>query len=161
MFLKFQPPRRGYTQLQPILPTNNSKSEYGVIYKVKVTTKKVARKVGYFTAALLLSSTAWNRYIAYYQDILEKNDVTFAQFERQNYVMKSAWFFAVTWIWRIVNVHAMLHFLLLSILIDKLWDFLKTMQYLCFVILLLVICGTELHLWEAQRFIFESLAAMK
>lgn len=89
MKIPFQPPRRGYTQLTPILPTNNSKShEFGVIYKVKVTTKKVARKVTYFTAALLLSSTAWNRYIAYYQDILEKNDVTFAQFGRQNYVMK-------------------------------------------------------------------------
>jgi hypothetical protein len=53
-----------------------------------VTTKKVARKVGYFSAALLLSSTAWNRYIAYYQDILEKNDVTAGQFARQNYAMK-------------------------------------------------------------------------
>lgn len=53
-----------------------------------MTTKKVARKVGYFSAALLLSSTAWNRYIAYYQDILEKNDVTPGQFARQNYVMK-------------------------------------------------------------------------
>lgn len=55
---------------------------------MKVTTKKVARKVGYFSAALLLSSTAWNRYIAYYQDILEKNDVTLSQFQRQNFVMK-------------------------------------------------------------------------
>lgn len=59
-----------------------------MIYKVKVTTKKVARKVGYFSVALLLSSTAWNRYIAYYQDILEKNDVTVQQFEKQNFVIK-------------------------------------------------------------------------
>ena len=71
------------------MPLNDSKSsESGVVYKVKVTTKKVARKVGYFSAALLLSSTAWNRYIAYYQDILEKNDVTAGQFARQNYAMK-------------------------------------------------------------------------
>lgn len=127
---------------------------------MKVSTKKVARKVGFFTAALTLSSTAWNRYIAFYQDILEKNDVTGAQYGRQNYVMRSTWFFAVAWMWRIVNVHAMLHLLVLSIFIDKLWDFLKAMQYLCFVVLLLVICGTELHLWEAQRFIFESLVGL-
>lgn len=129
-----------------------------MIYKVKVTTKKVARKVGYFTVQLLLSSTAWNRYIAYYQDILEKNDVTPPQYARQNYVMKSSWFFIVAWLWRLFNVHALLHLLLLSIFCDKLWDFLKAMQYACFIILVTVICATELHLWEVQNFIFKTLA---
>lgn len=76
VFLRNNPPRRGYTQLQSIIPIDSKSSESGVVYKVKVTTKKVARKVGYFTAQLLMSSTAWNRYIAYYQEILEKNDVT-------------------------------------------------------------------------------------
>ena len=137
--------------------TDSKSSESGVVYKVKVTTKKVARKVGYFTAQLLLSSTAWNRYIAFYQDILEKNDVTPQQFVRQNFVMKSTWFFVVVWFWRIVNVHAMLHLLLLCIFCDRLWDFLKAMQYACFIVLLTIVCGTELHLWEAQNFIFKTL----
>lgn len=154
----FQPPRRGYTQLQSIIPINDSKSsESGVIYKVKVTTKKVLRKVGYFTAQLLMSSTAWNRYIAFYQDMLEKNDVTPPQFERQNQVMRSTWFFAVCWFWRLVNVHSMLHILLLGIFCDKLWDFLKAVQYAGFVVLLLVVCGTELHLYETQNFVFKTL----
>ncbi|CRL08049.1 CLUMA_CG020869, isoform B [Clunio marinus] len=158
VFLKNNPPRRGYTQLQPIIPIADPKSsESGVIYKAKVTTKKVSRKVGYFTAQLLCSSTAWNRYIAYYQDILEKNDVTPAQFVRQNYVMKSTWFFAIIWLWRIINVHALLHFLLLSIFCDKLWDYLKMTQYICFVFLLTIVCATELHLWEAQNFVFKTL----
>lgn len=115
--------------------------------------------MGYFTAQLLLSSTAWNRYIAYYQDILEKNDVTPAQFERQNYVMRSPWFFGVAWFWRICNVHAMLHLLLLGIFCDRLWDFLKVVQYSCFVVLLVLVCGTELHLWGAQNFVFKTLVS--
>jgi hypothetical protein len=126
---------------------------------VKVTTKKVARKVGYFTAQLLLSSTAWNRYIAYYQDLLEKNEVTPAQFERQNYAMKSTWFFVIIWLWRIINVHALLHLLLLSIFCDKLWDFLKSIQFVGFVILLTIICSTELHLYETQNFVFKTLVS--
>lgn len=130
-----------------------------MIYKVKVTTKKVSRKVGYFTAQLLISSTAWNRYIAYYQDILDKNDVSAAQFDRQNQVMRSAWFFCIVWFWRIFNVHALLHFLLLSIFCDKLWDFLKAMQYTGFVALLIIICGTELHLWETQNYVFKTLVS--
>lgn len=51
----------------------------------------------------------------------------------------------------------MLHVLLLSIFCDKLWDFLKAMQYACFVVLLIVICGTEVHLSESLNFIFKTL----
>lgn len=131
-----------------------------MIYKVKVTTRKVARKVGYFSISLLVSSTAWNRYIAYYQDILEKNDVTNVQFAKQNYIMRTNWFFLVAWAWRIVNVHALLHLLLLSIFCDKLWDFLKYMQFAFLIILLFVICSTEIHLWGAENFIFNPLFAI-
>lgn len=83
--------------------------------------------------------------------------MTPAQFERQNIVMKSAWFFVVAWLWRIINVHALLDMLLLSIFCDKLWDFLKAMQYACFVVLLIIICGTEVHLAESQNFVFKTL----
>ncbi|XP_055916288.1 ceramide phosphoethanolamine synthase-like isoform X2 [Eupeodes corollae] len=157
-FLKNNPPRRGYSQLQAILPLSESKSaETGVIYKVKTTTKKVARKVFCFAGQLLLSSTAWNRYIFVYQDMLERNDVLPIQFNRQNLTFKSNWFFSVAWIWRVVNVHSMLHCVLLSIFCDKLWDFLKMVQYSGYIILLVAICATEMHVLEAHTFIFSSL----
>lgn len=157
-FLKNNPPRRGYSQLQAILPLSESKNaETGVIYKVKTTTKKVVRKVFCFAGQLLLSSTAWNRYIFVYQDMLERNDVTPMQFTRQNITFKSNWFFSVAWIWRVVNVHSMLHCVLLSIFCDKLWDFLKMVQYSGYIILLVAICATEMHVLEAHTFIFNSL----
>lgn len=153
------PPRRGYTQLQAILPVNDSakNSDSGVVYKVKVTTKKVLRKVLCFSGQLLLSSTVWNRYIALYQDMLERNDVSSAQYIRQIFVFKSNWFFCVAWLWRVVNVHALLHCLLLSIFCDKLWEFLRTIQYIGYVILLIIICITEMHVLDVQKFIFHSL----
>lgn len=158
VFLKNNPPRRGYTQLQAILPVVDSKSsDSGVIYKVKVTTKKVVRKVLCFSGQLLLSSTAWNRYIALYQDMLERNDVPPVQFIRQNVIFKSEWFFSVAWLWRVFNVHALLHCLLLSIFCDKLWEFLRKIQYAGYVILLVVICVSEMHALEVQNFIFKSL----
>lgn len=157
-FLKNNPPRRGYTQLQPIIPISDSKNgDSGVMYKVKVTTKKVARKVLCFTGQLLLSSTAWNRYIALYQDMLERNDVTTTQFIRQDYIFKSNWFFSVAWLWRVFNVHSLLHCVLLSIFCDKLWDFLRMIQYSGYVVLLVAICATEMHVLEVQNFIFNSL----
>lgn len=156
-----QPPRRGYTQLQPVIPMNETKngSESSVTYKVKVTTKKVLRKVLCFSGQLLLSSTAWNRYIALYQDMLENNNVTPSQFLHQNLIMKSKWFFCVAWLWRIFNVHSLLHLLLLSIFCDKLWEFLRMMQYLCFILILLIVCFTEMHILEVQNFIYKSLIA--
>ncbi|XP_037047788.1 ceramide phosphoethanolamine synthase [Bradysia coprophila] len=157
--LKNNPPRRGYTQLQAILPVSDTKNpESGVVYKVKVTTKKVARKVLCFSGQLLLSSTAWNRYIAIYQDILERNDLLPSQYIKQMFVFKSNWFLiGVAWLWRIVNVHSMLHCILLSIFCDKLWEFLRLIQYSGFIILLVCICVTEMHVLDVQNFIFQSL----
>lgn len=157
VYLKNNPPRRGYTQLQAILPTSNDVSETGVTYKVKVTTKKVARKILCFSGQLLLSSTAWNRYIALYQDMLERNDVRPAEYKRQNLIMKSKWFFSVAWLWRVFNVHALLHCLLLSIFCDKLWEFLRAIQYAGFIVLLCIICVTEMHVLEVESFIFTTL----
>ena len=158
VYLKNNPPRRGYTQLQAILPISEQKnSDSGVIYKVKVTTKKVVRKVLCFSGQLLLSSTAWNRYIALYQDMLERNDVTIKQYYRQTFIFTSKWFFSVAWLWRIFNVHALLHCVLLSIFCDKLWEFLRMIQYAGFVALLVIICFTEMHVLEVQNFIFKSL----
>lgn len=154
IFLKNNPPRRGYM----LLPTANENKESNIVYKGKVTTKKVARKICSFSIQLLLSSTAWNRYIALYQDMLEKNNVNPPEFLRQNIIFKSTFFFSVAWLWRIVNVHNMIHILLLSIFCDKLWEFLRAIQYSGFGILLTAICLTELHILDVKNFIFKSLS---
>lgn len=156
--LKNNPPRRGYTQLQSIIPlSDNKNNESGVIYKVKVTTKKVVRKVLCFSGQLLLSSTAWNRYIALYQDMLERNDVTPTQYLRQNFIFKSNHFFCIAWLWRIFNPHALLHCILLGIFCDKMWEFLRIIQYAGYVAILVAVCITEMHVLEVQKFIFKSL----
>ncbi|XP_055531074.1 ceramide phosphoethanolamine synthase [Wyeomyia smithii] len=158
IFLKNNPPRRGYTQLQSIIPVAESKnSESGVVYKIKVTTKKVVRKVLCYSGILLLSSTGWNRYIAIYQDMLEREDVTPTQFMHQESVFRSTGFFFICWLWRIFNVHALLHFLLLSIFCDKLWEYLRMIQYAGFVTLLVIISVAEMHLLGVQNFIYKSL----
>lgn len=158
VFLKNNPPRRGYAQLQAIIPVSDPKQpDTGVVYKVKVTTKKVAKKVLCFTGQLLFSSTAWNRYIALYQDMLERQNISAAEAKRQDFVFKSKMFFLVSWVWRVVNVHSLLHCVLLSIFCDKLWEFLRMIQYAGFVVLLVGICVTEMHLLEVQSFIFNTL----
>lgn len=161
VFLRNNPPRRGYTQLQAILPTTNDTAknspESGVKYKVKVTTKKVARKILCFSGQLMLSSTAWNRYIALYQDMLERNDVQPTQYNRQIIIMRSKWFLGIAWLWRAYNPHALLHCLLLGIFCDKLWEFLRLIQYIGFAVLLIIICVTEMHVLDVESFIFTTL----
>lgn len=154
VFLKNNPPRRGYM----LLPNGSDGKESNIVYKGKVTTKKVARKICSFSIQLLLSSTAWNRYIALYQDMLERNNVTPQEFLRQNVVFKSFFFLSVTWIWRIINVHNMIHVLLLAVFCDKLWEFLRNVQYSGFGVLLTAICLTEVHILDAKNYIFKSLS---
>ncbi|XP_055378185.1 ceramide phosphoethanolamine synthase [Condylostylus longicornis] len=166
IFLKNNPPRRGYAQMQAVLPVTNDEtncntiklqSEIGVTYRVKTIRQKIVKKVCIFSGQLLFSSMAWNRYIASYQNMLECDDVTPIQLSRQNFVFKSNIFFLIAWLWRLFNVHSILHCLLLSIFCDKLWDFLKMIQYSGILILFLSMCATEMHVLEAQNFIFNSM----
>lgn len=158
VFLKNNPPRRGYAQLQAIIPVSDPKQpDTGVVYKVKVTTKKVVKKVLCFSGQLLLSSTAWNRYIALYQDMLERQKSSPLEQKRQDFVFKSKMFFLVSWIWRVFNVHSLLHCVLLSIFCDKLWEFLRAIQYAGFVVLLVGVCVTEMHVLEVHSFIYNTL----
>ncbi|XP_063910212.1 ceramide phosphoethanolamine synthase-like isoform X3 [Zophobas morio] len=144
VFLKNNPPRRGYMQL----PTCSDSKDAAIVYKSKVTSKKVSKKLSCFAAQLLLSSMAWNRYIALYQEMLEGGDVSPAEAARRSEVFRSSFFFLVTWLWRVVNVHNMLHCLLVGIFCDKLWELLRNVQYVGFAVLLFVIGITEVHVRE-------------
>lgn len=158
VFLINNPPRRGYMQL-PTIASSDKDRESSIIYKAKVTTRKVARKICCFSVQLLISSTAWNRYIALYQDMLERSDVDLPTYNRQSIVLKSSFFFCIAWMWRIINVHNMIHCLLLSIFCDKLWEFLRLIIYAGFGILLTAICITEIHLLDVKNFIYTKLTA--
>lgn len=154
VFLKNNPPRRGYMQLPVLINETKERCENNTVCKAK----KVACTLSCFTLQLLISSTAWNRYIAIFQDLLETNDVSNSEFLRQNIVFKSSFFFCVAWFWKIVSVHNMVHCLLLAVFCDKLWEFLKAVQYVGFGILFSVIFVTEVHLVDVKKFIFKDLA---
>lgn len=156
VFLKNNPPRRGYVQLPTISP-NENKDRDNVVYKPKVTVSKVITQVCCFTGQLVFCSLVWNRYIAIYQDMLERNAVSPGEFKRQNVIFKSSVFFCIAWIWRWISLHNLLHFLLLAIFCDKLWEFLRGVQYFGYAVLLTAVCVTEIHIIEAQHFIFQSL----
>ncbi|XP_050295340.1 ceramide phosphoethanolamine synthase [Anthonomus grandis grandis] len=151
VFFRNNPPRRGYMQL----PTEQTKDG---LYCGKVGMKKVLKKLGFFVLQLIISSAAWNRYIAVFQDLLENETVTGGlEYERQNEILTSSFFYCICWLWRVVNIHNMLHFLLLAVFCDKLWEVLSYIQYLGFGILFTVICVTELYYIEARNFVFSCL----
>lgn len=157
IYLKNNPPRRGYVPL-PVADPRSLEANLPAVSngkgKLKPTNRKLAEKVICFTGQLLLSSMAWNRYIAVYQEMLESNDVIPIQMLRQEIVFRSTWWFCIAWLWRIINVHALLHYVLLSIFCDKLWEFLRSIQYIGYLVLLLAICLTEMHQLETYNYIF-------
>nr|CAD7395619.1 unnamed protein product [Timema poppensis] len=160
VFLKNNPPRRGYVQLQSILPQisdGTKDSGVGTPYKGKVTSKKLIQKLVCLGAQMLLSSTAWNRYIALYQDLLERQNVSNQQATCQTQAFRSLLMWTVAWLWRLFNPHAIIHATLLAIFCDKLWEFLRAVQYAGFIVLLGLICISEMHVLEVQAFIHKTL----
>lgn len=150
-YLKNNPPRRGYVQLPTVV---DSKDSNVIVYKGKVTTRKSAIVVICFTLQLLLSSLSWNRYIDIYQNLLENNNVSDSEFVKQLIVFKSPMFFVVSWLWRVVNVHNLVHVFLVAIFCDKMWEFLKFIQFIGFGLIFSVSCFTEKHVSDAKNFIF-------
>lgn len=158
VFLKSNPPRRGYMQL-PTTASPSEKEKDTMVYKAKVTTKKVVLKIVCYSIQLIISSAAWNRYIALYQTLLESNDVNLDTYNRQTIVYQSSVFFSVAWLWRIFNVHNLLHCLLLAVFCDKLWEFLKAIQYAGFGVLLGAICVAEIHVADVKDFIYRRIVS--
>ncbi|XP_044766862.1 ceramide phosphoethanolamine synthase [Coccinella septempunctata] len=150
-YLKNNPPRGGYVQLPTVI---DSKDSNVIMYKGKVTWQKSALVISCFALQLLISSLSWNRYIDLYQDMLENNSVSEEEFVKQIMVFKSPMFFIIAFFWRLVNVHNMIHLFLLAIFCDKMWEFLKFIQYIGYGILFSIICITEKHALDARNFIF-------
>lgn len=153
VFLKNNSPRKGYVQL-PI--TNNTK-DTNEIYTSKVTIRKIAKITAILGVLLLTSSIAWNRYIAMYQDLLERIDVTLFQAILQKGFFRSSVFFLISSFWRIINVHNVIHILLLSIFCDKLWEFLSVIKYISFYMLVCVICITEMNLSDFTNIFYSRM----
>ncbi|XP_046999160.1 ceramide phosphoethanolamine synthase [Schistocerca americana] len=160
IYLKNNPPRRGYTHLQSLIPQVMDATKEvgpGFVYKGKITSKKVFQTLSCIGAQLLLSSTAWNRYIALYQDLLERRAVSDAQASCQIQAFRSLLMWVVAWLWRIFNPHALINALLVAVFCDKLWEFLCAIQYVGFLILVSIVCISEMHVQEVESFIYKTL----
>lgn len=64
----------------------------------------------------------------------------------------------VAWLWRIFNPHALINAILVAIFCDKLWEFLCAIQYVGFLILVSIVCISEMHVQEVQSFIYRTLS---
>lgn len=157
IFLRNNPPRRGYMHLPTTISESAKEASINSTFNGKIAANKIVHKLGCLGAQMLLSSTAWNRYIALYQDMLERSSVTELQAESQIKTLRTSLMWTVAWLWRLFNPHALIHALLISIFCDKLWEFLRAIQYVGFIILLSLICITEMHVQEVQTLIFKSL----
>lgn len=167
-YLKNNPPRRGYVKVHTLLPhynepqnvkeTVDSSGEVGFVYKPKVSMEKMVRKILMFTGQLVLSSMAWNRYIDVYQETLERDDssANSGQKQRQLFVFRSGFFFAIAWLWKIVNVHNLMHCILFAIFCDKLWEFLRFIQFTGYALLVASVCFTEMHVMKVQNYVYKS-----
>lgn len=155
VFLKNNPSRRDYIPQQTAIA---DKTDYVEFYRKKLINKGLLQVLGCIIAQLMLSSTAWNRYIALYQDLLDKPNVSHAIELKKLVVFRSNYFLLIAFLWRVFNVHSYLHVILLAIAYDKIWELFKTVSYIGFVVLLAIICLSEMHLVLVEGFIYGNVA---
>ncbi|XP_012286030.1 ceramide phosphoethanolamine synthase [Orussus abietinus] len=160
LFLRHNPPRRGYEKLQQTLPSIDGRdcAGPGQVYRRKSTKVNVLHTVLIVVGHLIIASIGWNRYISLYQDLLESDEVVPPMiandlYLRQSNVLRSGSFWSVVLSWRLFNFHAAIDYLLLAIFLDRLWEYMKIVQWLGYVVLLILIYFSELHFLEAYAYV--------
>ncbi|KAL7287754.1 hypothetical protein TKK_0018135 [Trichogramma kaykai] len=158
IFLKRNPPRRGYEKLRKIYPCVESQNTE-FIYK-RLRYKAIVRNTLLVIGHLMIVSTAWNRYIALYQDLLESDDNALAitteeLYNRQSKVMRSGFFWVVTTLWRLINFHTAIDYLLIAIFIDRLWEYMRFVRWMGYIIPLVVVYLTEFHFLESYAYVLK------
>ncbi|KAK6631984.1 hypothetical protein RUM44_007014 [Polyplax serrata] len=151
MYLRNTLSRRDYL---PVHTAHADKSEYSEAYRKKLLKKRVWQVISCVSAQQMLSSTAWNRYIALYQDLLEHPNVSKTVEMKEVIVFRSNYFLFVAFLWRLFNIHSYLHAVLLAIAVDKVWEFFKGIMFIGFVALLAIVCLSEMNVLLAEEFIY-------
>ena len=163
IFCYFQknPPGRGYEKLHNVLPLVDGREiDPEAVYRRR-RRRSVIRTMILFAGYLLVTSIGWNRYISLYQDLLETEAVSpFISkdelFSRQAKIMQSSSFWAMSTSWKLINFHIAVDCMLLAMFLDRLWDYMRILRWLGYIVVLVVIYFTEFHFLESYAFIRET-----
>lgn len=120
------------------------------------TTRKIVFVWGCFVVQIVLSAMLWNRYISNYYLLLESQPETDKQALLQNDVLKSALMWIIIWFWKLSNALAVIEWLLLSVFLDRIWEFLTWIQYTGIFTLITLAFFTEIHYHYVSKFIVKT-----
>lgn len=119
----------------------------------KPSNKYLFWKCWCFGVSIALSSMIWDRTVDRYTSVfqLKMQDSHKTELQTQYLHATSTW--VVMWLWRILEGQALLQMLLISIFIDKIWEFINIMQYLSYVLIAALGILSEIHIRHVREII--------
>ncbi|XP_046389178.1 ceramide phosphoethanolamine synthase-like [Ischnura elegans] len=105
---------------------------------------------------MLFGSIFWNQTLGDYHSLLETEVPTHEQKVLQLEIFKSSSLWIIAWFWKVFNPQAMLEVILISVFMDKLWEFLRWTQYTGFVVLIVLATVTNAHIHYARGLIMSA-----
>ncbi|XP_052246373.1 ceramide phosphoethanolamine synthase-like isoform X2 [Dreissena polymorpha] len=100
-----------------------------------------------------IASAIWDQTMWSYNDIFMTPAKSPDVATLQSQALHSSSTFAVWWAWRMLEGQALIHYMLLAILCDSIWEFLRFVQYLGFVILGILIFFSYYHVSSLRQFL--------
>ncbi|XP_052768647.1 ceramide phosphoethanolamine synthase-like isoform X2 [Mya arenaria] len=98
-----------------------------------------------------LSSAVWDQTMWSYTDVFMANMKTPELVKLQSEALHSSTTSLLFWSWRMLEGQALVHYILLAIITDKIWEFLRFVQYLGFVVLGLLTFSSYYHLSQLKH----------
>ncbi|XP_076675887.1 ceramide phosphoethanolamine synthase-like [Andrena cerasifolii] len=146
--------RGGYDKLAQ-LPVSSIVEPGNVTSK---TLNAALRNILLMTVHLFLTSAAWNRYIALYQDLLETEYRTLSisrehLYARQTTIFRSLSFWVIGLCWKFINFHAVMDYILLAIFFDRMREYIRLIRWSSYVVVLLLVYVTEFHFLRAYTYV--------
>ncbi|KAH3694319.1 ceramide phosphoethanolamine synthase-like [Dreissena polymorpha] len=106
-----------------------------------------------YGAQIGLASAMWDQTLWSYNDIFMTPANMPNAASRQSQALHSSYTFAIMWAWRMLEGQALIHYFLLAILFDYVWEFLRFVQYWGFVILGILIFSSYYHVSSLRQFL--------
>jgi len=145
------------SSLLPLLNTNSC-NNYKLINGSNAYATNAVVVISIFALGirLALSGLFWDRSVHAYEDLLDTLAQNSLHEQLQVNVLTSTITVLIMMAWRVMNALSLQDFLLFSIFVDKIWEFIVKSQYIGWFALSILVLLTELHVSEARAILSQA-----
>ncbi|KAK3592381.1 hypothetical protein CHS0354_026077 [Potamilus streckersoni] len=116
-----------------------------------LTRKYIFWKVFCFGFTLIVAAGTWDKVVERYTYVFQSEFTDPKITALQTEALHSTWMWIIILMWRVIEGQALLQMVLLSVFIDRVWEFFNFMQYLGIVLVIILNIVSDIHIRQVHH----------